>query len=201
MGKRKICDGCGRPQTTCLCAVLVERDCRFRLVILQDPKEAKHALSSAPLLARSLRGSRLWVGEQFDPETVLGEHWRRDCLLVFPGEAAISHQQARQQPFRQLLLLDGSWRKVARLMHLNPWLKELPCLAIKPTTPSNYRIRKSPRSDGLSTIEAAVIALNTLDQGCDYSNILPAFERMIDLQIAAMGAATYRRNYPGRNTD
>lgn len=193
-----MCNNCGRPQKTCLCAVLVKRHCAYQVVILQDPKEARHALSSAPLLAQSLHDSRLLVGEHFDPEHLFGHHWQRDCLLVFPGDNCMSAETARQRPFRYLLLLDGSWRKVSRLIHLNPWLKELPCLRLSPASPSNYRIRKSPRSDGLSTIEAAVLALNSLSPGDDYSALLAAFEQMIDLQIAAMGEETFLRNYPDK---
>lgn len=165
------------------------------MVILQDPKESRHALSSAPLLHQCIENSRLIVGEHFDPEEILGPKWRDQCLLVFPGDQAIGAEQARQGAFAQLLLIDGSWRKVARLFHLNPWLNSLPRMAIHPTAPSHYRIRKSPRSDGLSTIEAAVAALNILEDTTDYGRILPAFERMIDQQIRAMGKATYARNY------
>ena len=126
----------------------------------------------------------------------MGPDWRKRCLLIFPGENPLSAAQAQQRQFSQILLLDGSWRKVRRLLHLNPWLTELPCLAITPSAPSQYRIRKSPRSDGLSTVEAAVAALNALDHRSNYTDILAAFDQMIDYQIAAMGAATFRKNYP-----
>jgi DTW domain-containing protein YfiP len=69
-------------------------------------------------------------------------------------------------------------------------------MAIQPDMASQYKIRKSPRDDGLSTIEAAVAALNALSPEQDYSAILPAFHKMIDLQIDAMGPATYQKNYP-----
>lgn len=193
-----MCQQCERPQSTCLCDVLVRRDCGYQLIILQDPKESKHALSSAPLLAKSIADAQLIVGEVFDPVVVLGEDWRSDSLLVFPGERVISAEQSRGQIYRSLILLDGSWRKVARLVHLNPWLTELPCLAIDADNESQYRIRKSPRADGLSTIEAAVAALNALQPEQNYNDILAAFHKMIALQISAMGEDTYRKNYSGR---
>lgn len=195
MSPRPHCQVCNRPQKTCLCDVIVKCRSKINVVILQDPKESRHALSSAPLLHRCIEDSRLIVGEHFEPREILGPDWRRQCLLVFPGDHAISPEQAKQGTFSQLLLIDGSWRKVARLFHLNPWLNDLPRIAIHPAAPSNYRIRKSPRSDGLSTLEAAVSALNILDEDTDYGVILPAFTRMIDLQINAMGKATYTRNY------
>mgnify|MGYP003150987384 FL=1 len=192
---RALCQQCQRPASTCLCDALVQRQSRYRLHILQHPKEARHALSSAPLLARSISGSQLHVGESFDPQALLGQHWQTNCLLLYPGDKTISADQARESGIEQLVVLDGTWRKTAKLLHLNPWLTQLPRLALQPDRSSRYRIRKSPRSDGLSTIEATADALNALHGNRDYDAILGAFEQMIDQQIHAMGEETYRRNY------
>ena len=73
MSKRKLCHHCERPIKTCLCDVMTCLDCDYELVILQDPKEAKHALSSAPILAKSITGARLIIGDTFNPEEVLGD--------------------------------------------------------------------------------------------------------------------------------
>ncbi len=195
MAKREVCTRCQRPLATCLCAYIVSKPSDYRLVILQDPKEARHALSSAPILARSIEGAALYVGDQFDPDALLGKEWRHNTLLVFPSEAPVTEAELAARPFTTVLLLDGTWRKVARLLHLNPWLRELPCLAINDVPKSRYKIRKSPRTDGLSTIEAAVYALNKLHPQRNYDAILGAFEKMIDLQIDAMGEEVYRRHY------
>ncbi len=196
MSTRPVCPDCQRPRKTCLCAYTLRRRSDYPLVILQHPTEARHALSSAPLLARAIEGSSLVVGEVFDPELILGSQWRQDTLLVYPGENAVGAETLSPGWVRQLLLLDGTWRKVARLIYLNPWLKTLPCLALQPAEGSRYRIRKSPRVDGLATIEAGVAALNALHPGEDYRDILGAFHKMIELQLAAMDPAVARANYP-----
>lgn len=191
-----MCPTCERPQKTCLCAEMVELECNYQLVILQDPTEAKHALSSAPLLAKSIRGARLLVGDVFQPESILGRGWRKDTLLVYPGENSLHRETARNTPFQNLILLDGTWRKARRLLHLNDWLKTLPHFALADSPASRYRIRKSPRPDGLSTIEAAALTLNTLQPDDDFSPILKAFDAMIAHQIEAMGRTTFSQNYP-----
>ncbi len=196
MSKRASCPHCERPQRTCLCDVMVLRHADYRLVILQDPKEAKHALSSAPLLAKSIAGAQLIVGEVFAPEQILGEDWQSTSLLIFPSDKPVNSELLSKNQITTLILLDGTWRKVARLLHLNPWLSTLPCYAINADNSSQYKIRRSPRADGLSTIEAGVCALNELHSHQDFSNILLAFNKMIDLQIAAMGEATFKKNYP-----
>ncbi|MBU0536857.1 MAG: DTW domain-containing protein [Gammaproteobacteria bacterium] len=195
MVKRAVCSRCERPLKTCLCDVIVTMSCPYRVVILQDVKEAKHALSSAPILEKSIAGAIRIVGDHFDPDALVGPTWREDTLLVFPSDDVLTTELVLSKKFKNLILLDGTWRKVARLIHLNPWLSELPCMAIQSEMASQYKIRKSPREDGLSTIEAAVAALNGLSPEQDYSAILPAFYKMIDLQIEAMGPVTYQKNY------
>lgn len=195
MSKRQICSHCDRPIKTCLCDVLVKLSCQYQLIILQDPKEAKHALSSAPILSKSIQGARLVVGEVFDPIELLGPDWNENSLLVFPNEKSLTTEEAIQKSFKHLILLDGTWRKVARLIHLNPWLLELPNIAIQSSHASEYQIRKSPREDGLSTIEAAVHVLNDLQPDTDFSPILNAFRQMIQYQVNAMGKDIYNQNY------
>ena len=195
MSKRVLCRDCERPLKTCLCADIIQRQCDYQLVILQDPKEAKHALSSAPILAKSIIGSQYVIGEVFDPVTLFGPDWKTQSLLIFPNENSLGAQEATQREFRNLILLDGTWRKVARMMHTNPWLSELACFAIDSNHKSQYLIRKSPREDGLSTIEAAVAALNQLHNDTSFDPILGAFNKMIEIQIQAMGLATFEKNY------
>ena len=195
MTKRQICSHCDRPIKTCLCDALVSLKCQYQLIILQDPKEAKHALSSAPILAKSIQDARLVVGEIFDPIELLGPDWKENSLLVFPNNKSLTTKEATQKTFKHLILLDGTWRKVARLIHLNPWLIDLSSIAIQPSNTSEYQIRKSPREDGLSTIEAAVYVLNDLQQDTDFSPILNAFRKMIQYQVSAMGDDIYNQNY------
>lgn len=192
---RVLCGHCDRPLKTCLCSAIVVYQAPWELIILQDPLEARHALSSAPILRKSIVNSQLHVGDLFEPEALLGPNWRRDSLLLYPGKNAVNGEEAIAAGIRRMVLLDGTWRKVRRLIHRNAWLLELACLALSPAQGSRYRIRKSPRSDGLSTIEAAVMALNQLDPVVDYSPLLAAFDCMIELQIAAMGEVVYRRNH------
>ena len=84
MTKRAACADCERPLKTCLCDVLVSMACPYRVVILQDEKEAKHALSSAPILEKSIVGAVRLVGEYFDPLAILGSDWRGRLCWCFP---------------------------------------------------------------------------------------------------------------------
>lgn len=180
--KRVLCQGCGRPQRVCLCQALVAVHADIELIIWQDPTEAKHKLSTAPLLHKSLPNSQLLVGERFSYEQIFAATEPAHCALLYPLEAGQPVSVASRHKVTKLLLLDGTWKKVRRLLHLNPWLRELPFVRLAPQSVSRYAIRKSPREDGLSTIEAGVAALSWLDTGQDYSVILGVLERLVELQ-------------------
>lgn len=192
---RRRCLQCHRPISTCLCKHVRRVVCPLDVIVLQDPKEARHAMSTAPLLAMSIVGARVEVGEVFDPVALFGPLWQQQSLLIYPAEATVPCAEAGHTEVRRLLLLDGTWRKVRRLIHLNPWLTALPRLSLAPQQPSRYRIRKSPRTDGLSTIEAGVAALNQLFPAADYTPVLEVFTAMVDVQIAAMGSEA-AKNHP-----
>lgn len=59
----------------------------------------------------------------------------------------------------RLVVLDGTWRKSRKMLHLNPVLAALPRLALRQMPPSHYHIRKAHRPDQLSSFEAAAYAL------------------------------------------
>ena len=195
MSKRAICEHCERPQKTCLCSVMIDIEAPLNVLILQDKKEAQHALSSAPLIEKSISNCQRVVGEVFDPLALLGKDWQQTSVLLFPSESAQTASPASCIDMKTLIVLDGTWKKVARLMHLNPWLAEIRHIKIPAQNESQYRIRKSPRTDGLSSIEATVAVLNSITESDRFNAILPAFEKMIDFQIQAMGEDVYLRNY------
>ena len=154
----------------------------LELIIWQDPTEAKHKLSTAPLLNLSITNSRLLVADELTPEQVFGSDNLVGCALLYPLDQGAVVTAEHKAEVQKLLILDGTWRKVRRLLHLNPWLEQLPYIALHPEYQSQYRIRKSPREDGLSTIEAGVAALSWLDQQQDYLPVLNVLEKMVSLQ-------------------
>lgn len=199
--KRLRCARCQRPASHCLCPLIPLLDNRTPVTVLQDPDEARHALNTARLAVLGLRRARLLTARHHPLES-----WRldgRQPWLLFPGPGAISladlaGQAARPgQPPIQLVVPDGTWKKARGLLRHNPDLAGLPSVALPEGLPGRYRIRKAPGDGALSTVEAIVHALNTLDAPQRFDALLAPFDALIDAQIAAMGETTYRSNYPG----
>ncbi|MBX9754856.1 MAG: DTW domain-containing protein [Pseudomonadaceae bacterium] len=196
--RRLRCERCQRPQSHCLCGLIPQLDSRTRVLILQHPDEAKHALNTARLAALGLCNAELRVAEQFAelPE-LLNDPAYHACLL-FPGEGAqpLSAMAGSADP-RPLLLVvpDGTWRKARKLLYLNPLLAALPRVALPEGLTSRYRLRKAPMAGALSTLEAIVTALNVLEAPQQFEALLKPFDALIEGQIVAMGAPTFARNH------
>jgi DTW domain-containing protein len=199
--RRAQCAACLRPQTHCLCALIPQLTSRTRVLIVQHPDEAKHALNTARLAALGLCNCELLIAEQpAQLAVLLGDPAYHACLL-FPGVGAQPLHKVSQgavgSDARPLLLVvpDGTWRKARKLLYLNPLLAALPRVALAEGLSSRYRLRKAPQPGALSTLEAIVTALNVLEAPESFDLLLKPFEALIDGQISAMGADTFARNH------
>lgn len=196
---RARCNRCVRPLGSCLCELIPLLDSRTRILLLQHPSETDHALNTARLAALGLVNAELLIGEKFPSlSQSLTQPGYQTCLL-FPGEAAqpLHHNfnHAETTPLL-LVVLDGTWRKARKLLHVNPVLAALPRVTLPTGLQSRYRVRKTPAPGMVSTLEAIVCALNLLEAPRNFDALLLPFEALIDQQIAAMGEQTYLRNYP-----
>ncbi|KKX64515.1 tRNA-uridine aminocarboxypropyltransferase [Pseudomonas putida] len=190
------CPRCLRPQSHCLCPLIPSLDSRTRVLLLQHPSEVNHALNTARLAALGLNNAELIVGEVFEDLPGLLNQSGYRARLLFPGEDAQPMQACAVTEEPLLLVVpDGTWRKARKMLHLNPLLAALPRVTLAEGGVSRYRLRKAPGPGALSTVEAIVQALETLEAPTTFTPLLRPFEALIEGQIAAMGEETYQRNH------
>ncbi|KTC27534.1 MAG: tRNA-uridine aminocarboxypropyltransferase [Pseudomonas sp.] len=193
---RSRCERCLRPAGHCLCPLIPQLSSRTRVLVLQHPSEANHALNTARLAALGLDNAELKVGEVFEDLAQLLECPGYQARLLFPADDAQPLQAyAPSQEPMLLVVPDGTWRKARKLLHLNPLLAALPRVTLEAAPVSRYRLRKAPGPDALSTLEAIVEALQTLEAPTSFEPLLRPFDALIEGQIAAMGTETYQRNH------
>jgi DTW domain-containing protein YfiP len=200
LAKRATCAACLRAQGACICHWVRPLSSRAGLLILQHPLEVRNAKNSARLLHLCLAGSRLEVGEAFAPgqlAALLGADGRTPLLLypdtppAPPAPAPLPPAPPAPAPLPPrpedvtLVVLDATWRKSRKMLHLNPLLQSLPRLALHDVAPSAYRIRKAHAAHQLSTLEAAALALGRIDGDPGrYAPLLAAFDGFVQ-QLAA----------------
>lgn len=192
--QRAICAACLRPQATCICGFITPTPPTCEVLILQHPLEEHHAKNSARLLHLSLPGSRLVAGEAFDDAALqaLMPGPRYTVLLypptAFEGHAAPAPLDAMQlnDPRQlRLVVLDATWRKSRKMLHLSPPLQGLPRLSLDDVPASSYLIRKAHQPGQLSTLEATCAALVRLEGGPErFRPLLDAFGGFVAQQMA-----------------
>lgn len=193
---RQRCPQCTRPLAQCLCSLIPNLPSRTRVLVIQHPDEAKHALNTARFVALGLQNVQLIIAETIeDLELYLQQPGYRACVL-FPGEEAqeLSAYRGDQLPLL-LVVPDGTWRKARKILHCNPLLATLPRVTLPAGLTSRYRLRKAPIQESLATVEAVSYALSILEPETDFSTLLRPFEALIEGQIQAMGAEVYQRNH------
>lgn len=204
--RRRGCSQCVRPAATCICHWIAPTEHDVEVVVLQHPMEERNAKGSARLLHLSLPASRLVIGETFaetqlrsllfDPFTVNSESCGRvrNAVLLYPVSDEDVPPEASSPPTLtsgdlvdpnrvRLIVLDGTWRKSRKMLHLNPLLRQLPRLSLQDTGPSRYVIRKAQHAHQLSTLEATCRALIQLERNRDrYQPLLNAFDGFVAQQ-------------------
>jgi DTW domain-containing protein YfiP len=178
-----------RAQSACICAWVRPVVATPALLILQHPLEVTNAKNSARLLHMCVQGSVLAVGEVFERDALdalLHADGRRPVLL-YPETPGFPAPLAGLPPAShlRLVVLDATWRKSRKMLHLNPALQTLPRLALSDMPASNYRIRKAHAPDQLSTLEASAWALGQLGGGlAALAPLFDAFAGFVDQQAA-----------------
>ena len=171
----------------CWCRDLPTVPTRTRIVILQHPHERTHPFGTARLADLCMPNARVFVpwagftGTLAHPVDV-----PQGAAVLYPHRDAVdlASLPVSERP-STLIALDGTWSHAKRLYRENTWLEGLPHVRLRPAAPSRYRIRREPRPDYVSTLEAIVEALRILEPDNDrLDDLLRAFDRMIDRQVA-----------------
>ena len=178
---------------------------RVFVLILQHPQERREPHATAAIAVAALRRARLvtglsWpnlaraLGQPADPGRwgvlylgsarpgALGEG--REVILVGRDGKAVANPAPILKGLEGIVLLDGSWKEAKTLWWRNPWLLKLHRLVVNPPRPARFgQVRREPRREALSTLEAAALVLRHLEAGPDAADALAAaLERLLAAQ-------------------
>ena len=193
--QRPHCAVCLRPATACICQWIRPTANTTEVLILQHPLEVDHAKNSARLLHLSLASSSIAVGEAFDAQQLqVTSAVPKYTVLLYPptAETAFGGPPPSPDPQRlqdlqhlRLVVLDATWRKSRKMLHLSPMLQQLPRLSLDNVPASAYLIRKAHKPGQLSTLEACCAALAQLEADAPrYQPLLHAFSGFVAQQLA-----------------
>jgi DTW domain-containing protein YfiP len=197
------CPQCQKPLPLCICDSVPRIENRVSLLILQHPQEQDRALGTARLTALHFRDAVLKIGLSWaslakalgrpvaDPSRwavlylgsakVADLDTDRDIVAINRKGEIEDNQRAILKDIEGIVLLDGTWSQAKALWWRNAWMLKCQRVILGPQRPSRYgKLRREPRQDGLSTIEAAAMLLASLEKRPDIAETLyGSFERML----------------------
>ncbi len=185
---RATCPTCMRPEVVCYCAHVTRLETRTRVVILQHPRERHVAINTARIAKLCLPDAEIRVGTSFEVDDPR-------AALLWPSPEAIDVEASPPREPITLVVVDGTWWQAKKLVRSSPALRALPRYAFRPHAPSEYRIRREPREEYVSTIEALAHVLGVLEGDRErFRALLAPFRAMVDAQLAyATRSASPRR--------
>jgi len=219
------CPHCGKPKPLCICDGLTPIENRIEVLILQHPQEQDRTLGTARLAALQLTRTVLKIGLSWPSlSKALGRpvadasRW----AVLYLGSAKVAEldnasevlainrkgeieegQAAILRSIEGIVLLDGSWSQAKALWWRNPWMLKCQRIILGPQRPSRYgKLRREPRRDGLSTIEAIAMVLSRLEGRPDIGSTLDAsFARMLQRYQEVQGEQPSIAPRPRRRRD
>ncbi|MDD3444708.1 MAG: DTW domain-containing protein [Zavarzinia sp.] len=216
----EACPRCGKPPKLCVCEGIQPLPNKMELLILQHPQEQDKELGTAKLTLLHLQNAHFRIGLSWASlskalgREVAPSKWAVLYLgstdtKTLPADKEIVAVDAKGlpladqfDPFKGLqgiILLDGTWSQAKTLWWRNAWLLKCRRFVLNPKRPSAYgKLRKEPRRESLSTLEAAAMLLSRLEKNPAIEDAMRAsFDKLLAAYKANQPKKDWRRR-PGR---
>ncbi len=209
------CPRCRKPAALCVCADLAAAGKpiknRIALLFLQHPQEQDVDLGTAHLTALHFEDATIRVGLSWPSlgkalgRTADPKRWAvlylgsvkakelapgREIVALTRKGTAVADQAAALADIEGVIVLDGTWSQAKALWWRNAWMLKAQRVALNPRWPSRYgKLRREPRRDGLSTLEATALLLSRLENKPEIeTRLIAGFDKLL-ARARALGKA------------
>lgn len=194
---RHLCMTCLQPEFGCYCCHIRSFAAPIKFVILIHPIEFRRRIATGRMAHLSIQNSLLISGQNFSNHSQVNEllaDSQYQPMVLYPGPKSlnitnITHPQ-RSELFQShkiplLFVIDGTWATAKKMMWQSENLKSLPRICFTPTQKSQFRVRKQPAPECLSTIEAIHHTLDLLQMmpSREHDSLLFVFNKMVERQL------------------
>ncbi|MCC0004748.1 MAG: DTW domain-containing protein [Methylobacteriaceae bacterium] len=180
-----VCPHCAKPPALCVCEAVEPVENRVAVLILQHPQEQDRLLGTARLAARQLSSATFKIGLSWSSlAKALGRpaepaDWAvlhlgsvkpsdlppgREVAVLDRKGVVLADQDSALKGLKGIVVFDGTWAQAKTLWWRNAWVLKAKRLALAPKRRSLYgELRREPRRESLSTIEAIGLALSAIE--------------------------------------
>ena len=204
-----VCPLCLKPMSLSVCDRVAPIDNRIAVLILQHPQEQDKLLGTGRLTAVQFRNSAFKIGLSWASlAKVLGraadpKRWAilylgsakpddfpkgREVVVLDKDGKAVADQDRELAGIEGVVVFDGTWSQAKTLWWRNPWVLKAKRIALNPRQPSLYgKLRREPRREGLSTLEATALLLANLEKRPEMTTAAQStFRRMLQVYRSAL---------------
>jgi DTW domain-containing protein YfiP len=208
---REMCLDCRQPSFNCYCSVVEKIDPKVKFVILTHPIEVRRRIATGRMSHLCLANSELIIGHNFTENKKVNsilEDPKFQSVILYPGRQALNISRLpvdQRKPFtpegKQLALfvIDGTWNTARKMLHLSENLKTIPQICFTPERLSNFRVRKQPAPECVSTIEAIHQTIELIGphigfatETREHDKLLKVFDRLVEQQLVFVQRANSR---------
>jgi DTW domain-containing protein YfiP len=219
---RELCGQCRQPGWSCYCSHVLKFNPQIKFVILTHPMEMRRRIATGLMSHLCLENSEWLIGQDYSASERIEELLNNPELqpmVLYPGRLSVNLSEMSAGQRSEIFLIektplvfviDGTWATARKTMRLSKNLIMLPRVCFTPAKASRFRVRKQPRANCLSTIEAIhhFIELMGTRPRFDLSarthdGLMRVFDAMVERQIefirrahATAGGVHYRRPRP-----
>lgn len=186
------CPLCKINKAMCFCDQVFRIDNKVKVTIIMHHREKHLTTNTANLATRVLMNSKIVQRGLMDHVFTYEDLKIEDdetAYYLFPHEDAMTlNEEFYQKHHNQkihLIVPDGTWRQAKKVYGREESLQKIPCVKLPEGIRSEYRLRKSPREDGVCTYEAIAYALKEIDDENIFNEMMKIFRVMVNTFINA----------------
>jgi DTW domain-containing protein YfiP len=199
---RNLCVTCLQPDFSCYCKHVKKVNPNIKFVILIHPIEFRRRIATGRMAHLSLENSLLVMGQDYTHNKQINQiidDPEYQSVILYPGQKSLNlttdFEKAKTTLFHPgkklaLFVIDGTWATARKTMRLSQNLKNLPRVGFIPPGLSQFRVRKQPKPECYSTIEAIHHSIELLGEivGFDtetrkHDQLIHLFKKVIDRQV------------------
>lgn len=208
---RSLCVRCLQPEFGCYCSLVQEFDPKISFVVLIHPIEVRRRIATGRMSSLCLKNSHLIMGQDYTGNSEvqkLLEDANYHSMILYPGSHSLNLSAMNDEQKQSLVpldkklrifVIDGTWATAKKMIRQSRILHQLPRICFTPKRPSSFRVRKQPKPQCYSTIEAIHETIEHLGesqgfpiQRREHDGLLRVFNSMVEKQLAFINQSELR---------
>ena len=185
------CPNCRINNFFCVCSYLSTFEIKSNVSLIVHVSELKLTSNTAQFVEKLLPNQaqifiRGRVNDHFSADPVLARSGRP--LFLFPDEYSLELNEDFKEKYPgpyNLIVPDGNWNQAKQVKKRESKFDDIPTVRLPPGPVAEYKLRKAPRPNWVSTYEAVAYALGILEHKSSEEHLMSFFRKWVQATLQA----------------